>query len=140
MFTVVGILSILAGCFLFLYSYIIVSLFRFLNLLSEPGMTYMLVSFCLILGGAFSIASHDGQKRTFVVDSFLLFFGSFLISSLRIIYCDATLLIIISAVLFSAYLIWLFQHPAAIHEDENQPNTDEFSSADVKHNNTNNNA
>lgn len=66
MFIVIGILSILAGCFVFWQASLLSLLSQWaINLNSVTG-AFAVLSFALILAGAFSIASKEGKNRGFV--------------------------------------------------------------------------
>lgn len=65
MFTVVGILSILAGCFVFNQAYSLIRVATLLNRSTSIGIMFALVALGLILSGAFTVASKDGSKHSF---------------------------------------------------------------------------
>lgn len=117
MFIVFGILSILAGCFVFNQAYSMIRLVQFAGATSDIGTWFAVVSICLILGGALSVASMNGEKRRFLRASIWIYGGAFLAALTHINYVDMMIWTIVCAAMVIIYNVWLSQHsPVPVEE------------------------
>lgn len=139
MFIVVGILSILAGCFVFNQAYSAINIALALNRSADAGVMIALVAFGLILSGAFAVASKDGSKRPFLFVSFGVCFLAFLISITHFVYNILLICTFVTLGLLVFYVISICHLDRKIKADD-QPEFEEFYDPDHANNNTNSDA
>lgn len=108
MFIVIGILSILAGCYVFNQASYLIRLASIVQNVSSTGGMYAIVAICLILGGTFIVASKDGSKRAFIVRASWMFLISFIISVIHFSYGEFPIWTFISGAIFIFLSVWLF--------------------------------
>jgi hypothetical protein len=110
MFIVIGILSILAGCFVFNQAFVMIRLASFAGTISDMGTWFGIVAFCLILAGAFSIASMNGSKHSFLQACVWIYGGAFIASITHFQYGDLALWTVACAGMVILISVWLARH------------------------------
>lgn len=110
MFIAIGILSILAGCFVFSQASSMIRLAQFAGSISDMGTWFGIVAICLILGGAFSVASENGSKRGFLQACVWVYGGAFMVSISHFSYGDLSIWTVVCAVLVIVFSVWLVRH------------------------------
>lgn len=110
MFIVFGILSILAGCFIFMQS----AFMQFLANIAETSYSvirvYVIIGLALILAGSTSIASHDGTKKWFVYSAVFFYIIAALPGIAYFSTGDISIWTISSSVMVVIYSLWLYFH------------------------------
>jgi hypothetical protein len=138
-FIVVGILSILAGCFVFNQAYSAINIALALNRSADAGVMIALVAIGLILSGAFAVASKDGLKRSFLFISFGVCFLAFLISITHFVYNILLICTFVTLGLLVFYVI-LICHLDRKTQVNDQPEFEEFFDPDCVNKYTDNDA
>lgn len=117
-FIVIGILSILAGCFVFNQAFLLIRLAQFAGSSTTIGSLFVIVALGLILAGAFEIASQGGQKRGFLRVSLWCYGGAFLAAVTRFNYGDFGIWAVLSALMVIVLSIWLGTHKRVDPQEE----------------------
>ena len=110
MFIVIGILSILAGCFVFNQAFLLIRLAQFAGSSTTIGSLFAIIALALILSGAFEIASQGGQKRGFLQVAMWCYGGAFLAAVSHFNYGDFSIWAILSALMVIVLSVWLGTH------------------------------
>lgn len=118
MFIVIGILSILAGCFVFNQAFLLIRLAQFAGSSTTIGGMFAIVSLCLIIAGAFAIASQGGQKRGFLQVGLWCYGGAFLASVSHFNYGDFGIWAVLSALMVIVLSVWLSTHKRVDPQEE----------------------
>ena len=118
MLIVIGILSILVGCFVFNQAFLLIRLAQFAGSSTTIGAMFAIVSLCFIIAGAFAIASQGGQKRGFLQVGMWCYGGAFLASVTHFNYGDFGIWAVISALLVIVFSVWLGTHRRVDPQEE----------------------
>ena len=116
MFTVVGILSIIAGVFVFMQSTAIVSLETMANAINNSnnniGGMFAIVAVSLLIARALSCANKQGEKRGFVKASATLYTVSILAALTNFSVGDMKIWAFACGIAAVVYFTWLRRNPA----------------------------
>lgn len=123
MFIVIGIFSILAGCFAFSQVKIMIVLSSLSDSMWHESGFSLMVSLLLILAGALSIASYDGERKQFVACADLAFMLSFFFAVINYNSGFMPVWTFFSVFMIFLYSIWIFRHPDQIN---NSSETESF--------------
>ena len=110
MFIVFGILSILAGCFVFNQAMTLLRLSQIVQSQSEVSLTFLVVAICLILAGAFALASQNGIRHGFIRAASWVYGASFLTAIFNLAAGDIVLWLVVSASMVVFLSVWLSRH------------------------------
>jgi hypothetical protein len=110
MFIVLGILSILLGCFVFSKSSIFLNYSLIFDDMWARSASYIAVSLSLIIAGSISIASHDGKRARFVYRAMLFYLFSLVSSLIQVNHGYMPLFSLASGALSIYYAVWVFRH------------------------------
>lgn len=114
MFTALGILSILAGIFVFRQGSAMSVLSTIAS--SDSGMTisgaFIIVAVCLVIGGAFSCACKSGEKRGVLKVAIVAYIIAALIG-FAFNFGDLKVWSVVCLVIGAIYIIWLVRHKTA---------------------------
>ena len=115
MFTVLGIISLIAGVFVFIQASALVSLESlagaFGSSTSNMGGMFSVVAILLIVGGALSIACKSGEKRGFVKACCWLWGIASLAGFANFSVGDMAIWAVVCGVLCTVYIFWLKRNP-----------------------------
>lgn len=118
MFIVIGILSILAGCFVFNQAFLLIRLAQFAGSITTIGGSFAIVALGLILSGAFEIASQGGQKRGFLHVGMWCYGCAFLAAITHFNYGDFAIWAVLSAFMVIFLSVWLGTHKSVDPQEE----------------------
>lgn len=110
MFIVFGILSILAGAYIFQQGDTLSRLSSLSDYSANLPGIFLIVGLSLIVAGSMSIASHDGERRKFIIGSAISYGISFVASTVEFSTGDMAIWSVLSIITMIIYIIWLVRH------------------------------